>query len=136
MHKGSADGISGYDQGVFCEFAGYTSATHLLTTQSRRQCITILLILDGKIYFVYDQSRQKLIWHSVEPGPYQHSSQYYHRYIWCVDSARACKTSVAYRTLDVGSFFGAILAFDLGERLGRKKTILLGTSIMVVGAIL
>lgn len=32
---------------------------------------------------------------------------------------------------DVGSFFGAIAAFDLGERLGRKKTILLGTSIMV-----
>lgn len=37
---------------------------------------------------------------------------------------------------DIGSFLGAILAFDLGERLGRKKTILLGTSIMVVGAIL
>ncbi|KAI4228795.1 MAG: hypothetical protein L6R36_001395 [Xanthoria steineri] len=37
---------------------------------------------------------------------------------------------------DVGCFFGAIAAFSLGEMLGRKKTILLGTSIMAVGAIL
>ena len=37
---------------------------------------------------------------------------------------------------DVGCFFGAIAAFSLGERLGRKKTILLGTTIMSVGAIL
>ncbi|CAL8578176.1 hypothetical protein XPA_003975 [Xanthoria parietina] len=37
---------------------------------------------------------------------------------------------------DVGCFFGAIAAFSLGEMLGRKKTILLGTSIMSVGAIL
>jgi MFS family permease len=37
---------------------------------------------------------------------------------------------------DIGCFFGAIAAFSLGEILGRKKTILLGTTIMVVGAIL
>lgn len=37
---------------------------------------------------------------------------------------------------DVGCFFGAIAAFSLGEMLGRKKTILLGTSIMSIGAIL
>lgn len=37
---------------------------------------------------------------------------------------------------DIGSFFGAVAAFDLGERLGRKWTILLGSSIMVVGCIL
>ncbi|KAL8636306.1 MAG: hypothetical protein Q9226_009268, partial [Calogaya cf. arnoldii] len=37
---------------------------------------------------------------------------------------------------DVGCFFGAIAAFSLGEMLGRKKTILLGTTIMAIGAIL
>ena len=37
---------------------------------------------------------------------------------------------------DIGSFLGAIAAFDLGERLGRKNTILLGSSIMVIGCIL
>ncbi|KAL8962994.1 MAG: hypothetical protein Q9193_000696 [Seirophora villosa] len=37
---------------------------------------------------------------------------------------------------DVGCFFGAIAAFSLGEILGRKKTILLGTTIMSIGAIL
>jgi MFS family permease len=37
---------------------------------------------------------------------------------------------------DVGCFFGAILAFTVGERLGRKKAIMVGTTIMAVGAIL
>ncbi|KAJ5161308.1 hypothetical protein N7492_006700 [Penicillium capsulatum] len=37
---------------------------------------------------------------------------------------------------DVGCFFGAIFAFTIGERLGRKKAVLLGTTIMAVGAIL
>ena len=37
---------------------------------------------------------------------------------------------------DVGSFFGAIAAMWVGDWLGRKKTIMLGTSIMLVGAIL
>ncbi|EYE94652.1 sugar porter family MFS transporter [Aspergillus ruber CBS 135680] len=37
---------------------------------------------------------------------------------------------------DVGCFFGAIGAMWLGERLGRKKSILTGTSIMTIGAIL
>ena len=37
---------------------------------------------------------------------------------------------------DVGCFFGAVAAFSLGERLGRKKTILVGTSIMTIGAII
>lgn len=36
----------------------------------------------------------------------------------------------------VGCFFGALVAFTAGERLGRKKTILLGTHIMTIGAIL
>ena len=37
---------------------------------------------------------------------------------------------------DVGCFFGAVAAIWLGEVLGRKKTILLGTTIMTIGAIL
>ncbi|CAF9934910.1 MAG: hypothetical protein HETSPECPRED_009404 [Heterodermia speciosa] len=37
---------------------------------------------------------------------------------------------------DVGCFFGAVAAFSLGERLGRKKSILVGTTVMSIGAIL
>lgn len=37
---------------------------------------------------------------------------------------------------DVGCFIGAIVAFTIGERLGRKKAIMLGTTIMAVGTIL
>ncbi|PWI66791.1 hypothetical protein PCL_04635 [Purpureocillium lilacinum] len=37
---------------------------------------------------------------------------------------------------DIGCFFGAIVAFTIGERLGRKKSIIIGTSIMTVGTIL
>lgn len=37
---------------------------------------------------------------------------------------------------DIGCFVGAILAVMIGDLLGRKKTILLGTSIMKIGAIL
>ncbi|KAF1827897.1 general substrate transporter [Dissoconium aciculare CBS 342.82] len=37
---------------------------------------------------------------------------------------------------DIGCFFGAIMAFVIGDMIGRKKTILLGTTIMSVGALL
>lgn len=37
---------------------------------------------------------------------------------------------------DIGCLIGAILAFTIGERLGRNKAIIWGTSIMAVGAIL
>jgi MFS family permease len=37
---------------------------------------------------------------------------------------------------DIGCFIGAIGAFTLGERLGRKKTIIVGTLIMAVGTVL
>ncbi|KAF2242601.1 sugar transporter [Trematosphaeria pertusa] len=37
---------------------------------------------------------------------------------------------------DVGCFFGAIVAFWIGEKLGRKKTIVIGTTTMAVGAAL
>ncbi|OJD33744.1 general substrate transporter [Diplodia corticola] len=37
---------------------------------------------------------------------------------------------------DVGCFFGAIIAFTAGERLGRRNTVLLGTCVMAVGALI
>lgn len=37
---------------------------------------------------------------------------------------------------DVGCFFGAVAAFSIGELLGRKKSIMLGTTVMSIGAIL
>ena len=37
---------------------------------------------------------------------------------------------------DIGCFVGAIAAMWIGERLGRRKTVLVGTTIMTVGAIL
>lgn len=37
---------------------------------------------------------------------------------------------------NIGCFIGAILAFILGERLGRKKSIMIGTAIMTVGSII
>ncbi|KAI1136931.1 general substrate transporter [Hypoxylon sp. FL0543] len=36
----------------------------------------------------------------------------------------------------IGCFLGAITAFYIGETIGRKKTVLVGTAIMTVGAIL
>ena len=37
---------------------------------------------------------------------------------------------------DVGCFLGAIVAFTIGERLGRKNSIMLGTVIMSIGTVL
>lgn len=37
---------------------------------------------------------------------------------------------------DIGCFFGAVAAFSLGERLGRRNSVLVGTTIMSIGAIL
>jgi len=37
---------------------------------------------------------------------------------------------------DVGCFFGAVSGFTLGERLGRKRAILLGTIVMMIGGII
>lgn len=37
---------------------------------------------------------------------------------------------------DVGCFFGAFVVFSIGGRLGRKKSILLGTTLMAIGTLL
>jgi len=44
--------------------------------------------------------------------------------------------SIVTSIYDIGCFFGAIVAFTIGERLGRKKTIIIGSTIMAVGCIL
>jgi MFS family permease len=53
-----------------------------------------------------------------------------------VGPAKTKDLSTVTAIYDVGCFFGAVVAFTIGERLGRKKAILLGTTIMAVGAIL
>lgn len=37
---------------------------------------------------------------------------------------------------DIGCFIGAIVAFTIGESLGRKQSIMLGTFFMAIGTIL
>ena len=37
---------------------------------------------------------------------------------------------------DIGCFFGACVAMWMGEILGRKKTVLVGTTIMTIGAVI
>ncbi|KAI1638136.1 general substrate transporter [Biscogniauxia mediterranea] len=44
--------------------------------------------------------------------------------------------SIVTSIYTIGCFLGAAVAFSIGERLGRKKTILVGTSVMTVGGIL
>jgi MFS family permease len=53
-----------------------------------------------------------------------------------VGPTRTTALSTVTAIYDIGCFFGAIVAFTIGERLGRKKAILLGTTIMALGAIL
>lgn len=37
---------------------------------------------------------------------------------------------------EIGCFLGSLVAFAIGERLGRRKTIRLGSAWMIVGALL
>lgn len=53
-----------------------------------------------------------------------------------VGPSKTSTLSTVTAIYDIGCFFGAIIAFTFGERLGRKKSILLGTVIMSVGTIL
>lgn len=53
-----------------------------------------------------------------------------------VGPSKTKELSTVTAIYDVGCFFGAIFAFTIGERLGRKKAILVGTTVMAVGAIL
>ncbi|KAI0427744.1 hexose carrier protein [Xylaria sp. FL1042] len=44
--------------------------------------------------------------------------------------------SIVTSIYTIGCFLGAVLAFSIGEKLGRRKTIIIGTIIMTIGAIL
>ncbi|KAI5921589.1 general substrate transporter [Camillea tinctor] len=50
--------------------------------------------------------------------------------------AKTNTLSIVTSIYTIGCFLGAAVAFSLGERLGRKKTILVGTAVMSVGGIL
>jgi MFS family permease len=51
-------------------------------------------------------------------------------------SSRATNQGVAIASYNLGCFLGAIITVFIGNPLGRKRVIMLGTAIMVVGAIL
>ncbi|KAL4804687.1 general substrate transporter [Aspergillus unguis] len=53
-----------------------------------------------------------------------------------VGPSRTKVLSTVTAIYDIGCFFGAIAAFTWGERLGRKKAILLGTVIMSIGTLI
>ena len=53
-----------------------------------------------------------------------------------VGPSRTKVLSTVAAIYDIGCLIGAIVAFTTGERLGRKKGVLVGTTIMTVGAIL
>lgn len=45
-------------------------------------------------------------------------------------------SSSANFLVKLGAFFGAIFAFTLGDRLGRRKTIIVGLACNTIGAII
>ena len=53
-----------------------------------------------------------------------------------MDVFNLCGTGTVVALYDIGCFFGACVALWLGEILGRKKTVLVGTTIMTVGAVI
>jgi len=61
----------------------------------------------------------------------------YHRW-WVSQYRHACRLdqSIDVPSYTLGCFFGACATIGLGNLLGRRKTIFVGTSIMIIGAIL
>ncbi|KAJ6083121.1 hypothetical protein N7467_007256 [Penicillium canescens] len=53
-----------------------------------------------------------------------------------VGPSKTATLSTVTAIYDIGCFLGAITAFTIGERLGRKRSILFGTAIMSIGTIL
>ncbi|GMF76622.1 unnamed protein product [Aspergillus oryzae] len=53
-----------------------------------------------------------------------------------VGTSKTKTLSTVTAIYDVGCSFGALVAFDIGERLGRKKSILLGTTLMAICTLL
>jgi MFS family permease len=53
-----------------------------------------------------------------------------------VGDSRTRELSTVTAIYNVGCFLGAIAAFWMGDKFGRKNTILIGTVIMAIGAAL
>lgn len=51
-------------------------------------------------------------------------------------SMRSTYQGIAIASYNLGCFLGAMITIFIGNPLGRKRVIMLGTSIMVIGAIL
>jgi MFS family permease len=51
-------------------------------------------------------------------------------------NGKASLISTVTAIYDIGCFLGALLVIAIGDPLGRKKCVLLGTTIMSIGAIL
>ncbi|KAK4140183.1 general substrate transporter [Dichotomopilus funicola] len=51
-------------------------------------------------------------------------------------SSRSTYQGIAVASYNLGCFFGAVITIFIGNPLGRKRVIMLGTSIMIIGAIL
>jgi MFS family permease len=51
-------------------------------------------------------------------------------------SMRSTYQGIAIASYNLGCFIGAMITIFIGNPLGRKRVIMLGTSIMVIGAIL
>lgn len=51
-------------------------------------------------------------------------------------STRATYQGIAVASYNLGCFIGAVITIFIGNPLGRKRIIMLGTAIMIVGAIL
>lgn len=51
-------------------------------------------------------------------------------------SSRSTQQGISIASYNLGCFFGAILAIFIGNPLGRRRMIIIGTAIMVVGAAL
>lgn len=51
-------------------------------------------------------------------------------------SPKATKQGIAIGSYNLGCFAGAVICIWLGQYLGRRRTIFLGSAIMVVGAII
>lgn len=45
-------------------------------------------------------------------------------------------TALIVSIMEIGAFFGSITTAFTGERLGRRKTITIGVSVMIIGALL
>jgi MFS family permease len=64
----------------------------------------------------------------IDPLPFPNGSPEY--------SSRSTNQGIAVASYNLGCFLGAVFTVFIGNPLGRKKTIFMGSIVMVVGALL